>query len=84
MKLEVETNVLKGELVQLSQVARYWTNHISNCRARVRSIPHKMTHRVMAASEHSVGLRLLENEVEEALLELAGMPLQKKVDDIKE
>lgn len=72
LKLEVETEVLRGELVYRNEVVKLWSDHIANCKARLRAIPHKTAHRVMAASDHAEALRLLETEVEEALNELAG------------
>lgn len=73
LKIEVETKVLNGELLYRDDVANLITNHITNCKSRLRSIPHKIVHRIMAATDHAEGLRLAENEIEEALNELAGI-----------
>ncbi len=72
IKLEIETKILNGELVYLADVQNLWANHITNCKTRLRGIPHKYTHRIMAEETHAGGLRLLESGIDEALNELAG------------
>lgn len=81
-KLELETRVLRGELIYLDQAAKMWADHITNCKTRLRAIPHKTAHRVMAATEHADGLRLLQNEIEEALNELAGIEVVESDEDL--
>ncbi len=72
IKLEIETKILNGELVYLADVQNLWANHITNCKTRLRGIPHKFTHRIMAEATHAGALRLLESGIDEALHELAG------------
>jgi hypothetical protein len=71
-KVDLETEVMRGELCRTSDVEMFWSNHITNCKTRLLAIPHKTAHRVMAAKEISEGMKILEDEVREALEELAG------------
>jgi len=72
IRLEIQTAQLRGELCRADEVEKLWSDHIANCKNRLRAIPHKVAHQVMAATDHAEGLRILESAIYEALAELAG------------
>lgn len=82
-KIELETEELRGELCRTSDVEQLWADMLTNCKTRLRSIPHNTAHRVMASAVLSDGLRILEDAVDEALTELAesGIPSKKAPGD---
>lgn len=72
IRLELQNDLLRGELCRTAEVEQLWADHITNAKNRLRAIPHKYTHQIMAATDHAEGLRLLERAIQEALEELAG------------
>lgn len=72
IKLEIQTSMLRGELCRTDDVEKLWADHIANCKNRLRAIPHKAAHQIMAAADHAEGLRILESAIYEALDELSG------------
>lgn len=71
-KTELEEQELRGVLVKVEEVVDIWTNSISNCKTRLLGLPNKLTHQILAASDHKVALALFESGIHEALDELAN------------
>lgn len=75
-KIELENSELRGELCRVSDIEHYWSEVLSNVKAKMRAIPHNTAHRVMAAGALSEALKILEDAVDECLSELSdtGIP----------
>lgn len=80
-KVEIEVKELSGELCRTADVQELWFNIISNAKTRLRGLSHKLTHRIMAASDLAEGQEILEGGVNEALDELSatGIPERRKL-----
>jgi hypothetical protein len=72
IRIEIQNEILKGELCRTEEVEKLWADQITNAKNRLRAIPHKLAHQVMAATDHAEGLRILERGIQEVLEELAG------------
>lgn len=82
-KAELEAKELQGKLIPTQEVEEYWTDFVSNCKAKILALPNKLAHRIEGAETNSEIEDLLTIEVHEALQELAddGIPVtyQKRI-----
>jgi phage terminase Nu1 subunit (DNA packaging protein) len=69
-KTALENQVRRGELLEVSDVKRIWTDHIASAKSAVRSIPSKLAPVVAAETDPNVVNEILMDGVNEALEEL--------------
>lgn len=72
IKVELENAELRGELCRTDDVRKMWFNIITNAKTKLRGLPHKLVHRILAASELKEGLVIMEQGIAEVLDELSG------------
>lgn len=75
-RTELEAAELRGELVRVEHLVEEWGRMLSALRARLLSLPSKTAPRARTAASDEVALRLIEDEVLQALEELSadGLP----------
>lgn len=71
LKIEIETEKLRGSLVTAAQVEQVWTAHIAAARAKLLALPTKAAPQVLALKNRTDVEGLLKAIVHEALAELA-------------
>tara|TARA_R100000081_G_C4729289_1_gene122498 strand:+ start:61 stop:573 length:513 start_codon:yes stop_codon:yes gene_type:complete len=74
-KAQLEVAVIEGKLIPTDQVENTWVSYISNCRAKLLTIPSKITHLVMSTEDSKDIEKIIKNEINEALSELANDPI---------
>jgi phage terminase Nu1 subunit (DNA packaging protein) len=73
-KAELDLAVRRGELLEAEEVVKTWSDHIARARLRLRSIPHRVAAQIAIKKSALEIARLLLDEIDEALTELAGEP----------
>ena len=76
-KVEIETRIMHGDLCETEGVRALWAEVVTNAKAKLLSMPHKITPQLIGL-EYGDALALMETEVKAALKELEqtdGAPL---------
>lgn len=68
---EVELQTVQGKLIPAEQIEKEWSEMIMNCRAKLLSIPAKVSPEVYAADDLTTVKVLLKQALNEALNELS-------------
>ena len=68
---EVELETVQGKLIPAEQIEKEWSEMIMNCRAKLLSIPAKVSPEVFAADDLTTVKVLLKQSINEALNELS-------------
>jgi phage terminase Nu1 subunit (DNA packaging protein) len=76
-KTELESEVLKGELIPADQVWQQWERMVSNFRAKMLSLPTKTGHLLLNIADFEEIEAILKNHVYEALKELSHESTEK-------
>ncbi len=69
-KAELQIAQMKGQLVDVDEVSEAWTKYISNCRAKLLSMPAKISAEVVGA-DLAATQNIIKREVYAALTELS-------------
>jgi len=81
-KAELDLAVRRGELLEAEEVVKTWSDHIARARLRLRSIPHRVAAQIAVKTSAPEIARLLLDEIDEALTELAGDPKNEETSDL--
>lgn len=76
--LEIEQEQIKGKLIPAEDVESAWIDVLSNCRAKLLSIPTKVSAEVFVANDLNDVKSLLKSAVNEALMELSTVNVKVK------
>jgi phage terminase Nu1 subunit (DNA packaging protein) len=68
---EVELETVQGKLIPADQIEKEWSELIMNCRAKLLSIPSKVSPEIFAADDLTTVKVLLKQALQEALNELS-------------
>lgn len=74
---ELEVAELTGKLIDTLEVIHLWQDMIANCRSKLLNIAPKVTHQVIGMTEYGEVENLINDEIHEALNELAKEPIPK-------
>ena len=72
---ELEVAELSGKLIDTDDVIDLWQDMIANCRSKLLNIAAKVTHQVIGMTEYGEVEDLINDEIHEALNELAKEPI---------
>jgi phage terminase Nu1 subunit (DNA packaging protein) len=81
-KAELDLAVRRGELLEVGEVVRTWSDHIARARLRLRSIPHRVAAQIPVKKSAPEIARLLLDEIDEALSELGSDPEKVEIADL--
>ncbi len=81
-KAELDLAVRRGELLEVGEVVRTWSDHIARARLRLRSIPHRVAAQIAVKTSAPAIATLLLDEIDEALTELASEPKNEETCDL--
>lgn len=71
LKVEIETQVLNGTLCDTDAVVKLWSNVVTNARAKLLTLPHKLSHQMVGMEFQEIS-DLLTEEIHEVLNELSS------------
>ena len=71
-KTELQIGEIKGQLIDIESVKESWAKQITACRAKLLSIPTKVTPLVIVAKDQNEVKAILKAQVHEALSELVN------------
>ena len=71
-KTALENQVRRGELLEVEDVKRIWTDHIASTKSALRAIPSKLAPVVAAETDPNVVNEILLDGVDEALEEMGA------------
>lgn len=84
-KIDLQSAVLRAEMVPRAQVAEIWSRLVGNFKARSLAIPSKIAPRIKGVSDTAVIQDRIEREIREALAELSSDGnLEKIMADVEE
>jgi len=70
-KTELEEQELRGDMVRIGYVSEKWATVGNNLKNKMRGLPHKVAHKLQAATEYQDVLDILIKEIDEAMIDLA-------------
>jgi phage terminase Nu1 subunit (DNA packaging protein) len=70
-KIEVENQLIAGELLKAEDIESEWTNYVLSCRSRLLSIPSKLALELSQITDPNIVQKRLKTEVNQALDELS-------------
>jgi len=71
-KLEIETNILNGQVCRVEDVKHHWAEHIRNAKAKMLSLPTKLSTVLLTADGAEEIDLILTRAIHECLDELSG------------
>ena len=71
-KTDIEREILEGSVVKVEEVIDPWSTSISNAKTKLLAMPNRITHQLLAASDHKTALAIFKDSFNEALQELAS------------
>tara|TARA_R100000353_G_scaffold173344_1_gene139575 strand:- start:461 stop:973 length:513 start_codon:yes stop_codon:yes gene_type:complete len=77
-KAELDVEVIEGKLIPTDLVIETWINYISNCRAKLLSLPNKIAHLVIAVDNFPDAEKIIKEQVNQSLEELSQDAIPKK------
>ena len=72
-KAEIEYHIALGELVDVNMVTKCWSGYISDCVARLMSLPNKLGPVVFGVKTIPKAVELIRSELHDCVSELAGL-----------
>lgn len=74
-RVEAENAVRRGQLADVAAVAAVWTDHVAACRARLLSLPSKLSPQLTGINDPNVLAAAIRAEINAALAELSEYEL---------
>lgn len=71
-KIDLQSSVLRAEMVPRVQVSEVWARLVGNFKARSLAIPSKLAGRLIGLNDPAVVRQRIEREIHEALAELSS------------
>jgi phage terminase Nu1 subunit (DNA packaging protein) len=83
-KTRLEEEELRGSLVRIEYVSNLWATIGNNIKNKLRGIPHKTAHLLEAAEGHQEILEILQNQIDDALIDLSDGQLLTETNGISQ